>query len=47
MCKTKQAVKTAIDACSLLTKYTFSNLVGKRAISLIINFQQVIKPILV
>ena len=38
-------IKTAIDPCSLLAK--FSDLVGKRPRSLIINFEQVIKPLLV
>ena len=47
MCKTKQAVKTAVEAYSLLAKQTFSDLVGKRASSLIINFEQVIKLFLV
>ena len=31
MCKTNTAVKTVIDACSLLAKSTFSVLVGERA----------------
>ena len=35
------AVKTAINACSLLAKQTLSGLVGKRTSSLIINFKQV------
>ena len=47
MSKTKKAVKTAIDACSLLTKQTFSDLVVEPASSLIINFEQVIGPYLV
>ena len=38
---------TAIDTCSFLTKETFSDLVGERLSSLIINFEQVIKPFLV
>ena len=41
------AVKTAIDACSLLAKQTFPDLVGEPARSLIINFEQVIEPFLV
>ena len=45
--KHNTAVKTAIDACSLLAKLTFSDLVGKRASSLIINFKDVKKPLLV
>ena len=39
--------KTAIDACSLLAKQAFSDLVGEPASSLIINFEQVIEPFLV
>ena len=39
--------RTAINDCSLLAKQTFSDLVGKRASSLFINFEQVIKPFLV
>ena len=45
--KQNTAVKTAIDACSLLGKRTFSDLVRQRPSSLIINFDQVIKPFLV
>ena len=45
--KQNTAVKTAINDCSLLAKYTFSYLVGEGASSLIINFEQVIKPFLV
>ena len=45
--KQNTAVKTALDACSLLTKNIFSSLVGERPSSLIFNFQQVIKPFLV
>ena len=45
--KQSTAVQTAIDACSLLQKWTFSDLVAKRASSLIINFKQAIKPFLV
>ena len=45
--KQNTAVKTALDACSLLTKNIFSGLVGERPSSLIFNFQQVIKPFLV
>ena len=47
MRKQNTAVKTAIDACSLLAKQKFSDLVGQRQSSLIINFEQVIKPVLV
>ena len=47
MFKTNTAVKTAIDACSLLAKKTFSDLVGEPASSLIINFEQVIEPFIV
>ena len=45
--KQNTAVKTAIDVCSLSARLTFSDLVGKLASSLIINFEQVIKPFLV
>ena len=45
--KQNTAVKTAINACSLLAKQTLSDLVGKGASSLIITFKQVIKPFLV
>ena len=45
--KQNTAVKAAIDACSLLGKRTFSDLVRQRPSSLIINFDQVIKPFLV
>ena len=45
--KQNLAVKTAINACSLLARLTFSDLVGELASSLIINFEQVIKPFLV
>ena len=47
MSKTKQAVKTAVDARSLLAKQTFSDLVGQHPSSLIINFEQVTKPFFV
>ena len=40
-------IKTAINSCSLLAKYTFCELVGKRPSSLIMNFEQVIKHFLV
>ena len=45
--KQNTAVKTAIDAISLLAKYTFSDLVGEPASPLMINFEQVIEPFLV
>ena len=45
--KQNTAVKTAIDVCSLLAKYTFSDLVGEPSSSLIINFEQVIETFLV
>ena len=45
--KQNLAVKTAIDACSLLARLTFPDLVGELASTLIINFEQVIKPFLV
>ena len=45
--KQNTAVKTSIDASSLLAKLTFSDLVGERESSLIINFEKVIKPFLV
>ena len=45
--KQNTAVKTAIDAFSLLAKYTFSDLVGEPASSIIINFEQVVEPFLV
>ena len=45
--KQNTAVKTGIDACSLLAKYTFSDLVQQRPSPLIINFGQIIKPFLV
>ena len=45
--KQNTAVKTAIDACSLLAKQTFSVLVGDPASLLIINFEQVREPFLV
>ena len=45
--KQNTATKTAIDACSLFAKYTFFDLVRQRPSSLIINFDQVIKPFLV
>ena len=45
--KQNTAVKVAIDTCSLSVKQTFSDLVGESAISLIIKFEQVIKPFLV
>ena len=45
--KQNTAVKTAIDACSLLAKKTFSGLVGQCPNLLIINFEQVIKPFLI
>ena len=38
---------TAINACSLLAKQTLFDLVGERASSVIINFEQSIKPFLV
>ena len=41
------AVNTVIDASSLLAKLKFSDLVGERTSSLIVNFEQVIKPSLV
>ena len=41
-----KAVKTAIDAFSLLAKETFSDVFRARASSLIINFEHVIKPFL-
>ena len=50
MCKTKHSSRwlpSSIDACSLLAKQTFSDLVGEPASSLIINFEQVIEPFLV
>ena len=45
--KQNTTVKTTIDACSMLAKLKFSDLVGKHVSSLIINFKQVIKPFLV
>ena len=45
--KQNTAVKTAIDACSLLAKKKFSDLVGQCPNLLIINFEQVIKPFLI
>ena len=45
--KQNTAVNAAIDACSLLAKYTFSDLVGEPASSLMINFEEVIEPFLV
>ena len=45
--KQNTTVKTAIDACSLLTKQASSDLVWEPASSLIINSEQVIKPFLV
>ena len=48
MCKTKHSSKRLqIGACSLLAKYTFSDVVGERASSLVTSFEQVIKPFLV
>ena len=44
--KQNAAVKTAIDAFSLLAKPTFSNLVRERVRYLIINVEQVVKPFL-
>ena len=40
--KQNTAVKTAIDAFSLLTKETFSDIVGEHPSWLIINFEQVV-----
>ena len=45
--KQNTSVKTAIDVCSLLAKYTFSDLVVKRPSLLTINFEQVVNPFLV
>ena len=45
--KQNTAGKTAIDACSLLAKQTFFDLVGEPASSLIINFEKVMEPFLV
>ena len=38
--KQNTAVKTALDACSLLTKNTFSALVGEHPSSLIFTFNK-------
>ena len=45
--KQNTGVKSAINACLLIAKETFFDLVGQRPSSLIINFEQVIKPCLV
>ena len=45
--KQNTTVKAAIDACSLITKQTSSDLVWEPVSSLIINFEQVIRPFLV
>ena len=45
--KQNAAVKTASDACSLLAKYTLSDLVEQCLGSLIITFELVIKAFLV
>ena len=45
--KKNTTIKTEIGACSLLAKYAFSDQVRERAISLTINFEQVIKPFLI
>ena len=45
--KQNTALKTAINACSLIARQTFFDLVGERRDSLLINFEQVIKPFLV
>ena len=44
MCKKQN---TAVKTCLLLARQTFSDLVGERASSLIINSEQVIEPFLV
>ena len=44
----KQQMNAAVnDVCSLVAKWTWSDLVAQRASSLIINFEQVIKSFLV
>ena len=45
--KQNSAVNSAIYACSLLAKETFSDPVVERPSSLIINFEQIIRPFLV
>ena len=47
MCKTKHTSKDVIDACSLLAKQKFSDVVGELSCSLVFKFEQVIKPFLV
>ena len=46
-CAKQNAAENASDACSLIAKQTLSDLVGKRAKSLIINFEQAIKSFLI
>ena len=46
MCKTKHSSKE-IDASSLVAQWIFSDLVGERPSSIMINFEKVIKPFLV
>ena len=45
--KQNTAAKTASDACALLSKSTLSDQIVQRPSSLIISFEQVIKPFLV
>ena len=45
--KQNTAIKTAIYACSLLAKETFSDLVRQYSSSITTNFEQVVKPFLI